>query len=151
MRAALLALAAVLLAGPAWASPADEIRQRLEQWRDDFNAGRTKPVCDLFAPDIVSSYQGRPDLAHAGICAQLARAMAVPDRRLRYDVQIQDILVDGDLAAVRLVWTLVVDTAAGTETTRDQGLDVFRRQADGAWRIVRFIAYPLQDDAPGVR
>lgn len=151
MRAALLALAAVLLAGPAWASPADEIRQRLEQWRDDFNAGRTEPVCDLFAPDIVSSYQGRPDLDHAGICTQLARAMAVPDRRLRYDVQIQDILVDGDLAAVRLVWTLVVDTAAGSQTTRDQGLDIFRRQADRIWRIVRFIAYPLPDDAPGVR
>lgn len=148
MRSAWLALAAMLLAGPAWASPEDEVRHRLEQWRDDFNAGRTDRVCELFAPDLVSSYQGRADLDHAGICTLLTRALAVPDRTLRYEVEIQDILVDGDLAAVRLIWIFEVKTAAGSEISRDQGLDVFRRQPDGAWRIVRFIAYSLPDTGP---
>lgn len=138
------ALLCVLAAGPAPASPEAEIRGRLEQWRDDFNAGRADRVCDLFAADLVAAYQGRPDIDHAGQCAQLRRALALPGRSLRYGLEIQDILVDGGLAAVRLVWTLEVAGAGGPpERSRDQGLDVFRRQPDGRWRIARFVAYPL--------
>ncbi len=138
------ALLWALAASPALASPEAEIRGRLEQWRDDFNARRADRMCDLFAPDLVAAYQGRPDIDHAGQCDQLRRALALPDRRLRYELEIQDVLVDGGLAAVRLVWTLEVAGAGGpSERSRDQGLDVFRRQPDGRWRIARFIAYPL--------
>ena len=138
------ALVCVVAAGPALASPEAEIRGRLEQWRDDFNAGRADRVCALFAPDLVASYLGRPDIDHAGQCGQLHRALAMPDRKFRYGLEIQDILADGDLAAVRLIWTLdVTGPAVTAEHGRDQGLDLFRRQPDGQWRITRFIAYPL--------
>ena len=54
---------------------------------------------------------------------------------------IHEIVVDGDLAVVRLGWTLTTQTAAGTEVTEEQGLDVFRRQPDGRWSIARFMAF----------
>lgn len=45
---------------------------------------------------------------------------------------------------MRLIWTLEVAGDRGPpERSRDQGLDVFRRQPDGRWRIARFTAYPL--------
>ena len=49
----------------------------------------------------------------------------------------------GDLAIVRLVWTLNVsspDTPKAVQST-EPGLDVFRRQPDGSWKISRYIAY----------
>lgn len=39
----------------------------------------------------------------------------------------------GDLAVVRLIWTLTVTDADNkvVETTKGRGIDIFRRQADG--------------------
>ena len=47
---------------------------------------------------------------------------------------------------MRLIWTLTIrrnDTADET-ILEEPGMDVFRRQADASWKIVRYIAY----DAP---
>lgn len=47
------------------------------------------------------------------------------------------------MAMVRLTWTATVVTPDGRRQTDEElGLDVFARQADGAWKIVRYIAYP---------
>lgn len=53
----------------------------------------------------------------------------------------------GDLAVVRLIWTLTVTDADNkvAETTKDRGIDIFRRQADGSWKISRYIAYPVKE------
>ena len=48
----------------------------------------------------------------------------------------------GDAAVVRLTWTLTIRPKDGGEVTSvEPGLDVFRRERDGRWRIVRYIAY----------
>ena len=33
--------------------------------------------------------------------------------------------------------------SGAAETDAEPGLDIFRRQPDGSWKIARFIAYPL--------
>jgi steroid delta-isomerase len=50
----------------------------------------------------------------------------------------------GDLAVVRLVWTLETEReyGVGKKTIQEPGIDVFRRQADGSWKISRYLAYP---------
>jgi len=49
--------------------------------------------------------------------------------------------VFGDAAVVRLVWTLTIKNTDGEIESVEPGLDVFRRQADGTWKIVRYMAY----------
>ncbi len=53
--------------------------------------------------------------------------------------------LSGDLAVVRLVWTLVVRVGgkAEPEMSDEVGMEVFRREAGGVWRIVRNIAFRL--------
>lgn len=48
---------------------------------------------------------------------------------------------------MRLIWTLTVTDAdnKAVETTKDRGIDIFRRQADGSWKISRYIAYPMKE------
>jgi len=73
----------------------------------------------------------------------LRRSLADPTKKFAYSLDIKEIIVAGDLAVVRLVWTLKV-TAAGAANaaeTKEPGLDVFRRQPDGSWKIVRYVAY----------
>ncbi len=133
--------------GPAPVSASqehDEIRAALEQWTTDFNAGRADRVCALFAPDLIASYQGQPESDFDTLCARLRQSLSDPTVAYRYDLAIQEILVSGDLAVVRLVWTLTVRRNGGSAEERivEPGMDVFRREAEGTWRIFRYLAYP---------
>jgi len=57
-------------------------------------------------------------------------------------LDIKEIVVFGDVAVVRLVWTLTIKEKDGREfKSVEPGMDIFRRQADGSWKIVRYMAY----------
>lgn len=117
------------------------IRGRLEGWAAAFNARDAAGVCDLFAEDLVSVVPEAPDAGKAAVCDRLARLLARDDRRFGYAVEIEEVLVWGERAAVRLNWTLSVEAGGATETSLERGIDLFRREPDGAWRIMRFIAF----------
>ena len=61
----------------------------------------------------------------------------------RGSLDIKEVIVAGDLAVVRLVWRLKVTVpgAADAVESKEPGLDVFRRQPDGSWKIIRYVAY----------
>jgi steroid delta-isomerase len=125
---------------------AEQVRAALAQWRDAFNAGEVEPLCDIFAPDLVVTYRGVSDRGYAAFCRQLETAVGDPALELRYDLKIEEIIPADDLVVARVIWTLTSRAAgADPETRVERGIDIFRLQPDGAWRIARFIAY---DDAP---
>lgn len=142
-------LALLMSASYATAAKADsttaasnEIRAELEKWTRDFNSGDASGVCSLFAPDLISNFRGEPEDTYNSLCANLQMALADPAKRYHYDLEIREIIVSGDLAVVRLVWTLKVRPKNGSdETKREPGLDIFRRQPDGSWKISRYMAY----------
>ena len=137
----------VLSFGAAAQTPAGEaetaIRGALAKWTADFNARDTVHICDLFAPDLVYDYRGFPERTHADLCGLLRRSLADRTKSFTYALDIKEIIVSGDMAVVRLVWTLTT-TLPGAATpveSKEPGLDVFRRQPDGSWKIARYIAY----------
>ncbi len=144
MRAWGIALLLALVAATAVrADDQAEIRARLERWTADFNAKRWSALCDIFSKDLVADYQGQPPKSYDSVCTGLVALEHAP-RTYRYDLDIHEIMVSGDLATVRLTWTLTVTGygIAGEERVVDIGLDVFRKEADGVWRIARYVAYP---------
>ncbi|HEY6418069.1 MAG TPA: DUF4440 domain-containing protein [Candidatus Binataceae bacterium] len=121
-----------------------EIRAALVKWMADFNAGNSQEVCSLFAPDLISDYQGVPENNFASLCTRLKKSVSNRTRTYHYDLDLKEILVSGDLAMVRLQWTLKVQQKGlPDDVTVDLGLDVFRRQPDGTWKIARFLSYPM--------
>jgi ketosteroid isomerase-like protein len=128
-------------AGPA--SPEDEIRTALQNWTDDFNAGRADKVCDLFAPVLRADVRGAPERDFDAQCKLLRKALADPERASSDAFEVKEILVEGDMAAVRLTWTTTtrVKASGQVSTSVDQGLDVFGRGSDGTWRIIRYMAF----------
>ena len=145
-------LVAVMLAALAWIAPmptcaeADAetaIRAALEHWRQNFNARKTENICDLFAPELLYDFQGLPEQNYTLLCDRLHKALASETPNITYGLRIKEVIVSGDLAVVRLTWISTVTGADGTgETDDEQGLDVFAKQADGSWKIIRYIAYP---------
>ncbi len=120
-----------------------EIRQALHDWTSDFNARNTSRICDLFSAALRYDYRGFPERGYDEICAMLKRSLSDPNKHYSYAPEIKEIVVAGDLAVVRIVWTLTV-TENGTKTqTREPGMDLFQRQPDGRWKIIRYIAYEI--------
>lgn len=139
--ALLLVLGGVL---PAQAQSAeDEIRAAFATWTEDFNAGRTERICDLFARDLIADFRGASERGYERQCQMLHAALTDKGRRFHNALTIRDIAVSGDIAVVRVVWTQIVQDRAGGKETRtvEAGLDVLRREADGRWRIFRYMAY----------
>lgn len=125
-----------------------EIVDRLQKWPEDFNAKNIKEVCGLFASDLIASYPGTADRNYEEMCRNLTATLTNSDKIFRYEApKIEQIIIEGNMAVVRLIWTLRTATKNGSETEliKEKGLDVFKRQADGTWKIAISYAYPLND------
>src|SRR5882672_8310777 len=126
------------LFGQASAQPATSaeaaVRDALMSWAQQFNAGDAGAVCGLFAPELRYDYRGFPERGFDEICQLLRGSLVDQTRKFSYDLAIKEILVSGDLAAVRLVWTLTVKRPGqvGGTAIFEPGLDIFRRQPDGS-------------------
>ena len=124
-------------------APDAEIRAALEHWMADFNAGHAEAVCDIFAPSLRADIAGAAERDFDAQCQLLRAALGDSERSFSYALDLKEILAEGDMAAVRLKWTLTARVkAAGTvSTTEEQGLDVFGKGSDGRWRIIRFMSW----------
>ena len=124
-------------------SAENAIRSAIENWRSAFNARDEDRVCALFAPDLVANYQGEPERDFTSLCEMLRTALRDPDTTYRYSVQINEIMVYGDAAVVRLVWALEIEKVGSpTQTIEEPAVDIFHLQADGSWKVSRYLAYP---------
>ena len=139
-------MALLLVAAPAGAAATeraqDEIRAAFETWTRDFNERKSDAVCSLFSPELRYDFRGYPERGYEDICSSLRRTLADQSKTYTYAFHIREILVEGDLAVVRLTWTLTVTLRNGQQVQSvEPGLDVMRRQTDGTWKIIRYLAY----------
>jgi uncharacterized protein (TIGR02246 family) len=146
LRAALvLVLIALLNPATARSNRQEEkaIAEALIEWTTAFNAGDTRKVCDLFAPELRYDYKGFRERGFEDVCRLLQSSLSDRTRGYFYSLRIKEILVSGDLAVVRLVWTLKVTPAGVVKETvsEEPGMDIFRKQTNGKWKIIRYISY----------
>jgi uncharacterized protein (TIGR02246 family) len=123
------------------------ITARLQAWAAAFNSRDDKGVCELFANDLVATVPGALDSSRDAVCGRLSALLAKSDMRFTYSPDILETIISGDLAVVRVIWTLTI-IRNGTESSgTEAGLDVFRRQPDSKWSIIRFLAFTTKDRA----
>lgn len=123
----------------AIAGDAADIRTRLQQWTDSFNSGDKAGACDLFSKTLISDVLGQGEANYETRCAIIRKALDDRQRRFHYDLDIKEIMVEKTIAIVRLDWTLRISPRGVTST--ESGLDIFKKESDGRWRIIRYMAY----------
>jgi steroid delta-isomerase len=146
MKTLLLCLCLLAVPVAAFADEADAetaIRHALMTWTDAFNARDVDAVCTLFAPGLRYNVEGLPtEQTYKDICDRLHRALTGHEVGYHYTLDIREIIVSGDLAVVRLIWYDTVSRPGVPDVvTPEIGLDVFRRQEDGSWKIIRYLSY----------
>ncbi len=129
-------------AGATRADDATAIRNAIDGWADDFNALKSGIVCDIFAPDLHYDFGVEPG-DYNSLCKRLRQALGEAAFRYHYTPDIQEILISGDLAVVRIVWTLTVTRNGNAEPTvvTEPAMYVMRHEPDGNWRVFRFLAF----------
>ena len=118
------------------------IRGALAEWTAAFNTRNADRICDLFEPGLIADIRTEPQQTYTLICDRLKRSLGDDTRSYHYSSDIKELLVFGDLAVVRLVWTLTIkDGEVPDAKSVETGMDIFRRQDDGNWKIMRYMAY----------
>lgn len=125
------------------AADADAIRNALFAWMSAFNNRDENAVCNLFAPDLQFDFGSMQNGTFAELCDRLQRALHNPGISYQYALEVREILISGDLAIVRLAWTLTITRRAQPNPVveHELGMDVMRHEPNGAWRIFRFVGY----------
>jgi ketosteroid isomerase-like protein len=122
-----------------------QIVSALKKWPQDFNKKNVPGVCELFAPNLIAIYEGIPERNYEEICRQLSAVLSDPNKSFHYETpEIEQVLIDNEMAVVRLVWKLKITDKQTAQVTsiREKGMDIFQRQKDGSWKIAISYAYP---------
>ena len=135
-----LILLSLILGAGAFAAVAqtaeDEVRAARAAWDEAYSAGDLDRLMELYTEDAVSMAPGFPaSVGREAIEADLGGFLAEHDTQ--HDTDIQDIVVEGDLALERAAYTDEI-TPRGGEAFTEHGkhIVVYRRGADGAWRVL---------------
>lgn len=82
------------------------------------------------------------------MCQHLTAVLKDPNKTFHYESpKVEQIIINDNLAIVRLIWTLRISDRSGIniDSIQERGLDVFTRQKDGSWKISISYAYPEKD------
>ncbi|HEX8263724.1 MAG TPA: nuclear transport factor 2 family protein [Allosphingosinicella sp.] len=64
--------------------------------------------------------------------------------RLSVTAEVDDVVVSGDMAVASITWRTAITAPDGTVTRRgERDQEVWRREADGKWRLLRGASFPL--------
>jgi uncharacterized protein (TIGR02246 family) len=141
MRSILVTLTTVvLLAGnisfaASAPSAVDEVRTTRTAWNDAYNTGDVNRLIALYTEDAVSMAPGIPaTVGRPAIKTDLGMFLA--DNKVHETAQIQDIMIQGDLAVERANYVAQITPRKGKPfTERGKHIVAYRRGPDGQWRV----------------
>jgi ketosteroid isomerase-like protein/catechol 2,3-dioxygenase-like lactoylglutathione lyase family enzyme len=124
------------------------LRDLIAQTAKAINAHDADGIMAHYSRDVRVSYPGVPDTTY-DVFDRSYRQMLAPTIVTSTVPAIDEILVSGDLATIRMVWsTTITDKASGRTSSRQaKDLQVWRRES-GAWKFFRGMWHHIRPDAP---
>ena len=113
------------------------LREVHTAWIDAVNAGDLARLLNLMAADAVFLNPGRESFGREGFPAGFSAAHQ--QSRVRCISELEEVVVDGDLAYTLCRDSLSVTPRAGGGATKLAGhrLTIYRQQPDGRWLLAR--------------
>jgi ketosteroid isomerase-like protein/dienelactone hydrolase len=126
----------------------EDVRRAVEKLARDFNARDAKSVMSNFAADVLLVSPNRPDVDYKTMDEGFARAYEKPpETPYRVVTKVEEVGVSGDLAFVRLMWLREAKDDRRL-LRREKDFEIWRRQADGRWKLARGYSFTFEGDFP---
>lgn len=111
-------------------------------WTKSFNKKDMAGTMSIFAPTCTASLPDATHKTYNQIENGFKKLFAQKNKSYQYTYDVHNIYHEGDLAAVRITWHLAVSEGGKLlEKTNEHGLDVLKRDTNGAWQIVNWVAF----------
>jgi len=129
---------------------ADEalLRKLIQDTAQAINQNDAAGILAHYSKDILVSYPGIPDTTY-DVFERSYREMLRPNTSTITVPTIDEILVSGDLATIRMTWsTSITNKETGQCSSRQaKDLQVWRRE-NGTWKLFRGMWYHVRRDGP---
>jgi uncharacterized protein (TIGR02246 family) len=114
------------------------IRDLIALWHTATMAGNVDTVLNLMTEDVVFLAAGQPPMRGRDAFAAALRALLVI-RRIESTFEIQEIIVAGNLAYAwsNLNVRVIARDTGDTIVRAGSAMSILRKEADGAWRVIR--------------
>ena len=123
------------------------IKAKLFNWMKAFNSQNIEGVKASFSKKLIGSYQGSPDQYYDDI--EKSYSFGDKNTKFQYDLkEIEEVEVKGELGYVRTIWTyssIDLQTMKNTQISEIRSYEIWALEADGEWRIIRWISYPMSE------
>lgn len=141
---AAVALATLALGSPAQArqtASADEaaVRAAVADLARAFTHADGRSAEALVSADLKLIHPRRGEVDHDAFALSLS-GLSIPEGGLTVTAQIESVVLEGNLAAVMITW---ITETASRQGPSEKDLEVWRRETDGRWRLLRGASYPL--------
>lgn len=111
-------------------------------WTKAFNKKDMDGTMSIFSPTCVASLPDAHHKTYDQIRAGFVKLFADKTHNFQYSYDVYNIYHTGDLAAVRITWHLTATSPGkAPEKNNELGLDVLKKDASGAWKIVNWVAF----------
>src|SRR5262249_24598176 len=120
------------------------IRQRILDWVSQTNRKDFKAAGTIWAPGVVGWFPRRPQLRDSAAWAAAGGSASASPPSVTYEVRIEQIDVAGSIAAVHDVWQEQRSFSGAQHVFQREirGSELWRCEADGTWRISRWVSAP---------
>ena len=124
-----------------------DIQERLGRYVADLNAGDADAAAEAWADDAKQFAPGAPPAVGRDAIREGIRSVQRMSAQL--ELRSTDILVEGDVVIETGTWFVKLQTPDGPVEDGGPALRVWRRGADGEWRLYRDIWNSEQPPEPG--
>jgi ketosteroid isomerase-like protein len=132
----------------SFTSSAGEVWETLMRWRDSYNARDLDGTLAPYEASINGLYAGSQLDTLASLRDSYARSFAVADPRRTIDFEPEEILASGNFAFVRDHWTSTVHSPAGQTQRLSRGIEFWRKNHSGQWKLARYLSYLICNYTP---
>lgn len=139
---AMTPLAAVAEDSAQTAADAKSFDKLYADWTKAFNKKDMAGTMSIFSTSCVASLPDANHKTYDQIRDGFKKLFADKTHTYQYTYDVHNIYHSGDLAAVRITWHLTATSPGkAPEKNNELGLDVLRKDASGAWKIVNWVAF----------
>ncbi|HEU4679647.1 MAG TPA: DUF4440 domain-containing protein [Terrimicrobiaceae bacterium] len=122
----------------------EQIARNIAEWKELGKTGDTEKILRYFADDVMIFPAGQPVLKGRDAVRRLVENRTGPRRETTWDVPSSITVAQaGDLAYV-ITGNSVTTTepTGGSVTVRNRGIQIWRKEPDGAWKEIIVIVNP---------